>query len=83
MENLVPIGRFSSLCRLTVKALRCYDDLGLLKPAVVKSDFTGQGVIREKRRVPESRRSGPSMGEVGRRSKPSFPTGVGPGTARR
>ena len=35
MENLLPIGRFSRLCRLTVKALRYYDDLGLLKPAVV------------------------------------------------
>lgn len=33
--NLVPIGRFSQICRLTVKALRHYDDLGLLKPALV------------------------------------------------
>src|SRR3954471_25017209 len=28
--NLVPIGRFSAICRLTIKALRHYDDLGLL-----------------------------------------------------
>lgn len=35
MHDLVPIGRFSRLCRLTVKALRHYDDLGLLRPALV------------------------------------------------
>jgi DNA-binding transcriptional MerR regulator/predicted transcriptional regulator YdeE len=33
--NLVPIGRFSQICRLTIKALRYYDDQGLLKPALV------------------------------------------------
>jgi DNA-binding transcriptional MerR regulator len=33
--NLVPIGRFSAICRLTIKALRHYDDLGLLKPAQI------------------------------------------------
>jgi effector-binding domain-containing protein len=35
MENLVPIGRFSRMTRLSVKALRHYDELGLLVPAVV------------------------------------------------
>lgn len=35
MHDLVPIGRFSRLCRLTVKALRHYDELGLLRPALV------------------------------------------------
>lgn len=35
MENLIPIGRFSKMTRLTVKALRRYDELGLLTPAVV------------------------------------------------
>lgn len=38
MQNLVPIGRFSTLCLLTVKALRQYDDLGLLRPAMVDPD---------------------------------------------
>lgn len=33
MENLVPIGRFSKMTRLSVKALRRYDELGLLEPA--------------------------------------------------
>jgi effector-binding domain-containing protein len=35
VENLVPIGRFSKMTRLSVKTLRRYDDLGLLVPAVV------------------------------------------------
>lgn len=35
MDNLVPIGRFSSMTRLSIKALRLYDELGLLAPAVV------------------------------------------------
>lgn len=35
-ENLMPIGRFSKSCRLTIKALRHYDEIGLLKPAFVE-----------------------------------------------
>ena len=35
MENLVPIGRFSKMVRLSIKALRHYDEQGLLSPAVV------------------------------------------------
>ena len=38
MQNLVPIGRFSQLTRLTVKALRHYDETGLLRPAAVDPD---------------------------------------------
>ena len=38
MRNLVPIGRFSQICRLTVAALRLYDELGLLRPALVDPD---------------------------------------------
>lgn len=34
-RNLLPIGRFSKICRLTVKALRHYDEQGLLRPALV------------------------------------------------
>ena len=33
--NLVPIGRFSEMTRLSVKALRLYDEKGLLRPAHV------------------------------------------------
>jgi effector-binding domain-containing protein len=35
VDNLVPIGRFSAMTRLSVKALRHYDELGLLRPAFV------------------------------------------------
>jgi effector-binding domain-containing protein len=35
MEDLVPIGRFSRMTRLSIKALRLYDELGLLTPAWV------------------------------------------------
>jgi DNA-binding transcriptional MerR regulator len=34
-RDLVPIGSFASRCRLSVKALRHYDELGLLRPALV------------------------------------------------
>jgi DNA-binding transcriptional MerR regulator len=36
--NLVPIGQFSLLTRLTVRALRLYDKLGILVPAHVDAD---------------------------------------------
>ena len=35
MELLVPIGRFSRMTRLSIKALRHYDRIGLLEPAKV------------------------------------------------
>lgn len=34
----MPIGRFSKACRLTIKALRYYDEQGLLKPAYIDRD---------------------------------------------
>ncbi|WP_344957180.1 MerR family transcriptional regulator [Actinomadura miaoliensis] len=37
-EGLLPIGRFARLCRLSVKQLRHYDDMGLLAPAHVDPD---------------------------------------------
>ena len=36
--QLVPIGRFSQITRLTIKQLRHYDRLGVLRPAVVDED---------------------------------------------
>ncbi|HEU4408831.1 MAG TPA: MerR family transcriptional regulator [Polyangiaceae bacterium] len=35
MSELLPIGRFARACRLSIKALRHYDELGLLRPARV------------------------------------------------
>lgn len=34
-QNLMPIGRFSASCRLSIKALRHYAEVGLLTPAYV------------------------------------------------
>ena len=36
--TLMPIGRFARLTGLSVKALRHYDELGLLRPADVDAD---------------------------------------------
>ncbi|GAA0739774.1 MerR family transcriptional regulator [Dactylosporangium roseum] len=36
--ELMPIGRFARLCRLSVKQLRHYGDVGLLRPAWVDLD---------------------------------------------
>jgi DNA-binding transcriptional MerR regulator len=38
MENLVPIGEFAAASRLSLKALRLYDENGLLPPARVDPD---------------------------------------------
>ena len=38
MENLVPIGQFAAASRLSPKALRLYDENGLLPPALVDPD---------------------------------------------
>jgi DNA-binding transcriptional MerR regulator len=38
MENLISIGQFAAASRLSLKALRLYDDNGLLRPAVVDPD---------------------------------------------
>ena len=38
MENLISIGQFAAASRLSLKALRLYDDNGLLPPAVVDPD---------------------------------------------
>jgi DNA-binding transcriptional MerR regulator len=35
MRNLLPIGRFSEVCRISIPALRHYDEVGLLQPAAV------------------------------------------------
>ncbi|TMR87949.1 MerR family DNA-binding transcriptional regulator, partial [Nonomuraea basaltis] len=37
-EDLLPIGRFARLGRLSVKQLRHYDELGLLRPAYVDAE---------------------------------------------
>lgn len=48
------IGDFSKLCKLTVKALRYYDEMGLLKPAEVDG-FTGYRLYTTEQLVPLQR----------------------------
>jgi DNA-binding transcriptional MerR regulator len=38
MSDLIPIGRFAQITRLTIKALHIYDANGLLRPIVVDAD---------------------------------------------
>lgn len=38
VNNLVPIGRFAQVTRLSIKALRLYDEMDLLRPALVDPD---------------------------------------------
>ncbi len=38
MKNLLPIGRFSQITRLSIRMLRHYDELGLLRPALTDPD---------------------------------------------
>ena len=40
VEEMLKIGEFSKLSRVSIRMLRHYDDIGLLKPALI-DDFTG------------------------------------------
>ena len=53
-EELLPIGRFSLLTGLTAKALRHYDDVGLLRPALVDPDSGYRFYALEQARVAEA-----------------------------
>ena len=53
-EELLPIGRFSLLTGLTAKALRHYDDLGLLRPTFVDPDSGYRWYALEQARVAEA-----------------------------
>lgn len=43
---MLKIGEFSKLSRVSIRMLRHYDDIGLLKPAEI-DDFTGDRYYRE------------------------------------
>jgi DNA-binding transcriptional MerR regulator len=38
VKNLIPIGQFSTRSELSIRALRLYDELDLLKPAFIDPD---------------------------------------------
>ncbi|MDQ3702886.1 MAG: MerR family transcriptional regulator [Chloroflexota bacterium] len=37
-RDLMPIGKFAAMCRLSLRALRLYDEQGVLRPALVDAD---------------------------------------------
>jgi DNA-binding transcriptional MerR regulator len=57
LDNLLPIGRFAQITRLSIKALRHYDELALLRPALVDPDSgyryysAGQAIDAERIRL--------------------------------
>lgn len=55
MEQLIPIGRFSKMCRLSITSLRYYDEVGLLRPAAVDPSssyrYYGLAQVRDAERI--------------------------------
>ena len=69
-KQLMPIGRFSRLTGLTVKALRHYDELGLLRPARVEPAtgyrFYGREQVRRAEAIRTLRRLEVPLDDVAR-----------------
>lgn len=69
-DGYLPIGRFARLCRLSVKQLRHYDELGLLTPAHVDPDtgyrYYRPGQAREALLIGLLRSLDVPLAEVGR-----------------
>lgn len=68
MEDLVPIGRFAEATRLSLRALRLYDERGLLIPARVDADsgyrFYRIDQVETGRRIGLLRAAGMSLEEI-------------------
>ena len=69
-EDLIPIGRFAQATRLSQKALRLYDENGLLPPVRVDEDsgyrYYDWRQARRARRIALLRQAGMSLAEIGR-----------------
>src|SRR5262245_21666736 len=69
MERLVSIGSFAKLCRLSIKALRHYDQVGVLKPAQVDLDsgcrYYRLGQLAQAEKIQLLRSIGFSLSEIG------------------
>jgi DNA-binding transcriptional MerR regulator len=69
-EDLVPIGRFAQAARLSHKALRLYDENGLLPPVEVDADsgyrYYAWEQLRRARRIALLREAGMPLAEIGR-----------------
>jgi effector-binding domain-containing protein len=68
VRDLLPIGAFSKVCRLTIKALRHYDELDLLKPAWVDPEsgyrFFSLSQARQATRIGQMRALGLPLDEI-------------------
>jgi DNA-binding transcriptional MerR regulator len=68
-EDLIPIGRFAQATRLSQKALRLYDENGLLRPVRVDEDsgyrYYDWRQARRARRIALLRQAGMSLAEIG------------------
>src|SRR5919108_3821742 len=68
MEELLPIGQFSAASRLSQRALRLYDDNGLLPPARVDPDngyrYYTPGQLRAATLIRLLRRAGMPLAEI-------------------
>ena len=69
-EDLIPIGRFAQAARLSQKALRLYDEHGLLPPVRVDEAsgyrYYDWRQARRARRIALLRQAGMSLAEIGR-----------------
>src|SRR5919201_2657426 len=69
-EDLIPIGRFAQAARLSQKALRLYDENGLLPPVRVDEEsgyrYYDWRQVRRARRIALLRQAGMSLAEIGR-----------------
>jgi DNA-binding transcriptional MerR regulator len=69
-EDLIPIGRFARAARLSQKALRLYDENGLLRPRHVEDEtgyrFYAWTQLRVARRIALLRGAGMPLAEIGR-----------------
>ena len=68
--DLIPIGRFAQAARLSHKALRLYDENGLLPPVRVDGDsgyrYYAWEQLRAARRIALLRKAGMPLAEIGR-----------------
>jgi DNA-binding transcriptional MerR regulator len=82
---MLKIGDFSKLARVTIKALRYYDELGLLKPVKV-DEFTGYryyetSQLTQLHRIVAMKDMGLSLEEIARLLKDNVSNRAHPGPA--
>ena len=85
-EDLIPIGRFAQAARLSQKALRLYDENGLLPPVRVDEEsgyrYYDWHQVRRARRIALLRQAGLSLAEIRRFLDDPRPTALDAHRAR-